>query len=111
MKDRKLPESFMRKGGSEFAPMSTTTSLETAMRVSQPHRDTCCTKPLTSPLRTQYSRSDNAVLLRLRNTSFVERGADISYLSAFPAEKEMCGHAHARTPPLPGFTLTQLNAM
>ena len=37
----------------------------------------------------QYSASKNSVLLRLNTASFMERGADISFLSAFPGEKEV----------------------
>ena len=48
--------------------MSTTTSLDVAL---------------------EYSLCGNgAVLLRLRTSSFMQRGADIAYLSAFPAESE-----------------------
>ena len=48
--------------------MSTTSDLEVAMR---------------------YSASSNSVILRLCTDSFMDRGADISYLSAFPAEREI----------------------
>ena len=91
MRDVKLPEEFMQDGGTEvwipmlqcaraapttrasnlatqLAPMSTTASLEIAM---------------------QYSSSSNAVLLRLRTSNFYQRGSDISFLSAFPHEKEI----------------------
>ena len=37
----------------------------------------------------QYSASKKSVLLRLNTASFMERGADISFLSAFPGEKEV----------------------
>ena len=36
----------------------------------------------------RYSMSANSVLLRLASSSFIKCGADISYLSAFPAESE-----------------------
>ena len=36
----------------------------------------------------RYSMSANSVLLRLATDSFIKCGADISYLSAFPAESE-----------------------
>merc|ERR1719453_2183596 len=36
----------------------------------------------------KYSASRNAVLLRLVTDSFISRGPDISFLSAFPAERE-----------------------
>ena len=55
------------RGGTELAPMSTTSDLAVAMR---------------------YSASVKAVLLRLITDSFIERGPDISFLSAFPGEAE-----------------------
>ena len=69
LKDVTLDPEFELHGGTEFAPMSTTTSLSVAL----------C-----------YSASTNAaVLLRLLTTSFMQRGADLSYLSAFPDEAEV----------------------
>ena len=67
MKDVTAPASFMEHGGTELAPMSTTSDLSVAMR---------------------YSASVRAVLLRLITDSFYERGPDISFLSAFPGEAE-----------------------
>jgi hypothetical protein len=52
---RELDPQFLRDGGSENAPMSTTTSLEVAVR---------------------YSASAKPTLLRLRTKSSYERGAD-----------------------------------
>lgn len=49
--------------------MSTTTSLEVALKYS-------------------VSRS-SAVLLRMLTSSFMQRGADLSFLSAFPSEAEI----------------------
>ena len=37
----------------------------------------------------EYSASKDALILRLNTSSFMERGADISFLSAFPTEKEV----------------------
>ena len=67
MKDVRAPLEFLAQGGTELAPMSTTSSLAVAMK---------------------YSASRNAVLLRLVTDSFISRGPDISFLSAFPAERE-----------------------
>ena len=67
MKDVTAPADFMAQGGTELAPMSTTSDLSVAMR---------------------YSASSHAVLLRLITESFYERGPDISFLSAFPGEAE-----------------------
>jgi hypothetical protein len=44
------------------------------------------TTDLTVALR--YSASHSSLVLKLRTTSFMERGADISFLSAFPGEME-----------------------
>ena len=68
LRDVSLCDEFERLGGSELGMMSTTSSLDVAM---------------------QYSASWSCVLLRLCTRSFMERGADISYLSAFPAENEV----------------------
>lgn len=58
----------MQGGGSEKAPMSTTHELEIAVR---------------------YSASQCSVLLMLATESFRERGADLTFLSAFPGEREV----------------------
>ena len=62
-----IPDEFLKKGGTELAPMSTTYDLKVAM---------------------QYSASANAVLLRLRTKNYLTRGPDISYVSCFPKEEE-----------------------
>ena len=67
MRDVSVPRDFMANGGTELAPMSTTFNLAVAM---------------------QYSASTSAVLLRLRTDNFLMRGADITFLSAFPGERE-----------------------
>ena len=59
---------FFESGGSESAPMSTTTDLHIAMR---------------------YAASQSCLLFVLRTCSFQERGADVSYLSCFPDESEI----------------------
>lgn len=60
---------FMEKGGTEIAPMSTTTSLITAIKYS-------------------YG-NESSVLLKFTTSSFMQRGADLSFLSAFPGEAEV----------------------
>jgi len=60
-------ENFFAEGGTEAAPLSATSSLEVALR---------------------YSVSSSSVLMRLDTTSFIERGANLTYLSAFPHEGE-----------------------
>ena len=67
-KDRVPTDDFMERGGSELATMSTTSSLEVALR---------------------YASSEKPILLRLKLRNFMERGADISFCSAFPAESEV----------------------
>ena len=58
IKDMHLSADFLQRGGSELATMSTTPTLEVAMR---------------------YAASASPILLRLRTRTF-ERGADISSL-------------------------------
>ena len=55
------------KGGCERAPMSTTSKMEVAV---------------------QYSYSQRSVLLKLDTKNFRQRGADLSFISAFPDEAE-----------------------
>ena len=59
---------FLRSGGVECAPMSTTSSLRVAL---------------------QYAASAAPLVFRLRTESFMERGADLAFLSAFPLEAEL----------------------
>ena len=56
--------------GTEFAPMSTTTSLEVALKYSVP------------------GASHSSILMQINTRTFLDRGADLSYLSAFPRERE-----------------------
>lgn len=67
-KDRMPTYDFMRRGGSELATMSTTSSLEVALK---------------------YAESASPILLCLKIRNFMERGADVSFCSAFPAESEV----------------------
>jgi hypothetical protein len=68
LKDLKVPASFLKSGGTELAPMSTTTDLAVALK---------------------YSASANSsVLLCITTSNFMARGADLTWLSAFPAECE-----------------------
>ena len=67
MKNLRLDEGFLRKGGSERAPMSTTSSLQVAAA---------------------YSSSECSLFFKLKTASFMERGVNIVFLSAFPAEAE-----------------------
>ena len=65
--DLKADAAFFRRGGTELAPMSTTADAGVAVA---------------------YAASARALVFKVRSTSFMDRGADISWCSAFPAEKE-----------------------
>ena len=58
-----LPPAFLRQGGTEIAPMSTTPRLDVAVR---------------------YSASASSVLLKLTTSSFMERGVLTEGLALFP---------------------------
>jgi hypothetical protein len=60
---------FTSKGGTELATMSTTNDLLVALSYMQ-------------------SAQGSGLLLRVRTDSSMERGADLAFLSAFPAEAE-----------------------
>ena len=68
LRSSELPNDFMEEGGSEKAPMSTTHSLEVAIK---------------------YSASTCSVLVKLETSNFLVRGADLTFLSAFPGECEV----------------------
>jgi hypothetical protein len=70
IKNSTVPPAFFKEGGTEYAPMSTTNDLSVAVQYS-------------------LNTSRSSVLLRMVTKSFIERGADISYLSAFPGEAEV----------------------
>ena len=63
----RIQPEFLAKGGTELAPMSTTSSLKVAM---------------------EYSAGEKALLLRIKTKNFMTRGPSISFLSAFPLEQE-----------------------
>ena len=60
--------SFDENGGTMGAPMSTSRDLLTAVK---------------------YAASEQMLVLKIKTTNFRQRGADISFLSAFPEEKEI----------------------
>ena len=68
LRDAAVPDEFITTGGTENAPMSTTRSLEVAMR---------------------YSASAMPMLMRLNVGTFMQLGADLSFVSAFPDEDEV----------------------
>ena len=65
-----IPEDFLKSGGTELAPMSTTSDLDVALKYA---------------FRGEFK---NLTIFRIRTTNSLERGADISWLSCFPAENE-----------------------
>ena len=68
LRNMRLPGSFMERGGSEMAPLSTTSDIRVAVR---------------------YSTSASSLLFKLATRDFMQRGADLQYLSAFPGEAEV----------------------
>jgi len=67
MRNLGASEAFIQSGGTEFAIMSTTSDPTVAVR---------------------YALGDSSLLFKLRADSFMDRGADIAFLSAFPSERE-----------------------
>ena len=68
LKNVAVPEEFLERGGTELAPISTTSDLTIAIRYG--------------------TVGSSCVLLKLLTRSSMERGADIAFLSAFPRESE-----------------------
>jgi hypothetical protein len=68
LKNMSVAGDFLAMGGTELAPMSTTTSLAVAV---------------------QYSLSASSLILKVKTDSFMDRGADLSWVSAFPEEAEV----------------------
>ena len=67
MRNMELDATFHAQGGTEVAPMSTTTNLMVALT---------------------YASSEHPLIFKISTKGFHDRGADISFLSAFPDEKE-----------------------
>mmetsp|Transcript_10724 Transcript_10724/g.37521 ORF Transcript_10724/g.37521 Transcript_10724/m.37521 type:complete len:575 (-) Transcript_10724:236-1960(-) len=75
LKNREMSEDFMLvdangkyKGGTELAPMSTTTEFAVAAK---------------------YSHSDKSLLFKVVLDNFMQYGAEVKWLSAFPQEEEV----------------------
>jgi hypothetical protein len=70
LKNMSLPDGFLKnqKGGTELAPMSTTMDLAVA---------------------TRYACSADSLLLKISLDNFMQYGADLQWLSAFPGEAEV----------------------
>ena len=74
MKNLRVSDEFMRgrQGGTELAPMSTSTDLAVAAR--------CGVSGV----------SGESLFLKLKVDNPLQHGADLRWLSAFPAESEVC---------------------
>lgn len=68
MKDLKITDEFLQTGGSEMACMSTTSEQSVAE---------------------DFAWSESPLLFKFVSKSFMSHGADISFLSVYPGEKEV----------------------
>ena len=68
MRNLEIPSTFEEDGGTELAPMSTTSDLAVALQYS--------------------NKAEVRLLFKVHTTSFIDRGADLQFLSAFPGEVE-----------------------
>jgi hypothetical protein len=68
MKNLTPSDEFSTKGGTELAPMSTTTSIKTAV---------------------EYSLSSESLIFMIVTRNSLQRGAGVEWLSAFPTEEEI----------------------
>ena len=72
MSNVRMPDQFYAEGGgAERAPMSTTSDLKVAIQYSS------------------WELGAAPIVFRLVTSNFTKRGADLSWLSAFPSEKEV----------------------
>jgi hypothetical protein len=67
LKNVSLGDEFWQRGGTELAPMSATHDPRVAV---------------------QYATGRHSVVMRINTRNFLDRGADISFLSCWPAEQE-----------------------
>lgn len=70
LRDLQVTEQFEASGGSELAPMSTTTSVRVALTYSS-------------------GAATSSLILKIATKSFFDRGASMEFVSAFPAELEI----------------------
>jgi len=93
MRNVAVPADFMAEGGTEAAPMSTSSDFRVALQERlHSHRQ------LTTSLHTvcshrlfalQYSnKAEKRLLFKVLTQTFLDRGADLRFLSAFPGESE-----------------------
>lgn len=69
MKNLSLSQNFGKEGGAEFACMSTTSDIKIATE--------------------RFAEGSNPLIFKYVTDSFMDRGADISFLSVYPEEKEV----------------------
>ena len=72
MRDLRVNEAWLEAGGTENAPMSTTEDFKVAVEYAM-----------------RNAQSEDRLLLKVRTNSFMDRGASLRYLSAFPLEAEI----------------------
>lgn len=81
MRNLKASPALLSDGGSEMAPMSSTSMLQVAVKYALvDHSEGAATAG--------GRRSDSSLLFRIKTRSFMQRGADLSFLSTFPSEAE-----------------------
>jgi hypothetical protein len=68
MRNVEVPDEFSVDGGTEYAPMSTSSDLSVALAYS--------------------NKSEKRLLFKVATHGFIDRGADLRFLSAFPNEAE-----------------------
>jgi hypothetical protein len=69
--DMQVSQGFKAKGGSEFAPMSTTTDPEVAVGYA-----------------VRKGMTNGSLLMKLKTSNNMQRGAELTWLSVFPGEAE-----------------------
>jgi len=72
LKNVHITRRFAIEGGTELAPMSTTTSLEVAIKYGVPK-----------------TKNGSSLLFKIKVANALKHGADLSWLSAFPGEAEV----------------------
>ena len=82
MKDMSLSERFLREGGTELACMSTTDDVQTALEYAGVH------VAKKAQGKDEAAAVQWPLIMKVQVPDFMSSGADISWLSAFPDEKE-----------------------
>ena len=93
MRDLRVDEAWLEAGGTELAPMSTTEDFKVAVEYAM-----------------RNAQSEDRLLLKVRTNSFMDRGASLRYLSAFPLEAEVRSARAAAQPTEPRASRLQSSA-